>query len=188
MSKLEEIIRFSTEPKQVAKYYNLFFNNLLHGESIERIEIEESFSPKALIVTNFRIVECKSKSFGTEYDILFFVFWDSLTGARVLKGVITDDFEFKIGNSNVLWKCENYNSSTSMDTIRFILSEIDSRSNINRSESESTEKNRASVPNTQESGEVELKLEKIKKLFDKQLISEQEYLDIRKNVLIELLN
>lgn len=186
MSKLEEIIRFSTEPKQVAKYYNLFVNDLLQGESIERIEIEVSFSPKALIVTNFRIVECKSKSFGTEYDILFFVFWDSLTGARVLKGVITDDFEFKIGNSNVLWKCENYNSSTSMDTIRFILSEIETKNNITRPKSESKESNRASGTTTQDSSEVELKLGKIKNLFDKQLISEQEYLDLKKNVLIEL--
>ena len=161
MSKLEEIIRFSTEPKQVAKYFNLFANNLLKGESIERIEIEVSFSPKALIVTNFRIVECKSKSFGTEYDILFYVFWDSLTGARVLKGVISDDFEFKIGNSNVVWKCENYNSSTSMDTIRFILSEIDAKNNINLPKSESKESNCETSPTTQESSEVEVKLRPI---------------------------
>jgi len=186
MSKLEEILRFSSEPKQVAKYFNLFSNSLMEGESIERIEIEVNLTPKALIITNFRIVECKSKSFGTDFDILFFVFWDSLSGARVLKGIITDDFEFKIGNSNVVWKCEGYNTSTSMDTIRFILMEVESKNKISQPKPETKETIVTENSSSQEYSEIEVKLEKIKRLFDKKIISEQEYLDLRKNALIDL--
>jgi hypothetical protein len=186
MSKLEEILRFSSEPKQVAKYFNLFSSHLMDGESIERIEIEVNLTPKALIITNFRIVECKPKSFGTDFDILFYVFWDSLTGAKVLKGIISDDFEFKIGNSNVIWKCEGYDTSSSMDTIRFILMEIESKNKISQPKPDSKESNVTINSSSQEYSEIEVKLEKIQKLFDKKLISEQEYLDLRKNVLIDL--
>jgi hypothetical protein len=186
MSKLEEILRFSTEPKQVSKYYGLFSGKLMKGESIERIEIEVNLTPKALIITNKRIVECKSKSFGTELDILFYVFWDSLMGARVLRGVLSDDFEFSIGNSSAVFKCEGYNTSTSMDAIRYILSEIASRANGGIETNETTENEASQNKNVTNTSLIETKLEKLKSLFDKGLISEQEYNEMKKTVLLEI--
>jgi len=101
MSKLEEILKFSPEPKQVAKYYSLISNSLIEGETVERIEIETNLTPKALIITNHRIIECKSRSFGADLEIKFYAFWDSINGARVIKGIITDDYEFNIANTNL---------------------------------------------------------------------------------------
>ena len=185
MSKLEEILRFSPEPKQVAKYYNLISNSLMAGETIERIEIEVNLTPKALIITNKRIIECKSKSFGTELEIIFFVFWDSLKGAKVIKGIITDDFEFNIGNSNVSWKSDSYNPSTSMDTIRFILNEIETR---NKQKPENTNEQFKSTfsENEKSTDGIEGKLEKLKTLFEKKLISEQDYQEKKNCILLEI--
>lgn len=181
MGKLEEIIKYSNEPKQVAKYYSLLSGILLENEEVDRIEIEVSFAPKALVITNYRLFECKSRSFGTELEMHFFVFWDSLMNAKVIKGVLSDDYEFQIGNSSVTYKLENYISSTSTDTLRFILNKIKEKTGISNGEKPGTPISK--TVSEKDTSSIQSKLEELKNLFEKGLISEQDY-QVKKNSLL----
>jgi hypothetical protein len=166
MSNLEEILKFSPEPKQVAKFYNLFSKQLLEGETVERVEIEVNLSPKALIFTNFRIVECKATFLATDLEIKFYIFLDSLSEAILDKGIMTDDYIFKAGNSSLSYKAENYNNKTSTDTIRFITSKIEGKKDI---------KINSQPKNIISDDSLKTKLEKVKQLYENGLINDQEY-------------
>ena len=177
MNNLEEILKYSPEPKQVAKFYNLFSNQLLEGEVVEKIEIEVNLTPKALIITNLRILECKSGFLGTELDVKFYVFLDSLSDVVLEKGIMTDDFVFKVGNSSLSYKAENYNNKTSTDTIRYILPKIKRKSDKDIPS--------GAKPNVSDDS-VKNKLEKIKQLFDNELINDQEYQDKKRELLSKI--
>jgi hypothetical protein len=177
MNNLEEILKYSDNPKAVAKYFPLLINHLEADEFIERIEIEVSFTPKALVYTTQRIFECKSRSFGTELEFMFWAAWKSICGIAINKGVLSDDIIFSIGNTNLIYTCENYPSSRMLDLEKYTNSKINSlqeKSGINHSEKKSDD------------DEIIQKLEKLKQLFDKGLISEPEY-SSKKNQILDLI-
>ena len=166
MSNLEEILKYSNEPKSVAKYYSMIASYLEKDEHVEKIEIEVNLTPKALIYTNNRIIECKSKSFGTELEFKFWVNWESLSGIQIKKGILTDDIIYTIGRSNVTFMCEGYASSRMLDLEKYTNEKI---------ESFKPKTAEVHIESKAPEDEIYIKLEKLKNLFDKGLISDAEF-------------
>jgi len=172
MSKIEELLQKTTEPKQVAKYFSLFSSQLEENEEIEHIEIEVSFTPKAIVFTNQRIVECKSKTLGTDIAIDFYCDWDSVKGLEAKEGLLSSDFIFNIGNSNLIYNCTGYQNSS----IDYVIELVNIK--INKDSENLT------VQNTEE--DYEQKLIKLKNLFDKSLINESEYNSKKSEIISKL--
>ncbi|MBP6872696.1 MAG: SHOCT domain-containing protein [Bacteroidales bacterium] len=176
MNNLEEILRYSDNPKAVAKYFPLLVNNLEQNEFIERIEIEVSFTPKALVYTNQRILECKSRAFGTELEFMFWAAWELISDITINKGVLSDDIVYSIDKTNLFYTCENYPSSRMLDLEKFTNAKIAtlSRNPIN------------TQPVNSSDDDITQKLQKIQQLLANGLISESEF-SAKKNQILDMI-
>lgn len=124
MSNFEEILKYSEKPKQVAKYFHLFSSQLYDNEEILRIVIEHSISPKALIITNQRVLECKCRDLATDIAIKFNADWNSVRNVSMVNEIGSVNYIFGIGDSNTTYKCIGYEEAGSEETFRLMQAKI----------------------------------------------------------------
>jgi hypothetical protein len=200
MGNLEEVLKKTNNIKQVTKFYNLFYNDLIEGEFIEYIETELSFATKALILTNLRLLECQTKSFGKAIEISSSFQISIINKIKVVKGVILDDYFVQLTGKDNFFYFKDYPNETSIRTQHIINAsinkaignEIEDIIDINEVEEvddnkkadEPTKKDTINTPFENEN--IIEKLKKLKYLFDENLISEQEYQSKKADYLLNI--
>lgn len=188
IDNLKKFLNEEQNPKDVEKLLSKVEGLLTNGEEVEYIAVQKkpaiNLSPDCIALTNKRIIFCRPKNFGLSMDFQDYL-WKDVADCHIKEGILGSDFTVKTvrGHINIL---DYLPKNQARKLYQFAQSKEEEMQEFRR-QRELEDKRAAAgggiIVNTSNSTppSVEQKedpvetLQKLKKLLDQQIISQEEF-------------
>ncbi|OWP74556.1 hypothetical protein BWK62_14005 [Flavobacterium oreochromis] len=198
MNDLKKFLNEEQDPKAVEKILDKVTGLLTSGEEVEYVAVQKkaiNFSPDCVALTNKRVIFCRPKNFGLSMDFQDYL-WKDIVDCHIKENILGSDFKIKttkgqINAMDYLPKAQarklyqfGQNKEEEMQGYRRQMDLENKRASAGGGITVNT-----NIPTSNQNENTEdpiEKLQKLKKLLESEIISQQEFDNKKLEILSKL--